>query len=87
MRSLRHVCTFLLVLWASTLCFWTETAVHTGLVLAMSTLSAKGIESMDWPVPSLDVTPIEHVWDILQQQISARPNQPQTREALAQALI
>ena len=33
--------------WASPLCLWTKTPVHTGLVLSKSTLNTKGIESMD----------------------------------------
>jgi len=35
-----------------------------GLVLSMSTLSAKGIECIDWPDPPLNST--GHVWDLLQ---------------------
>ena len=42
---------------------------------------------MDWPARSFDINPIEHVWDILQRRISARFNQPQTREDPTQALI
>ena len=53
----------------------------------MSTLSAKGIERMDWPAPSPVVNPKEHVWNISQQQISAQPAQPQSQEDLTQALI
>ena len=52
-----------------------------------STLSAKEIERMDWAAPSPDVNPIEHVWDILQRWITARPAQPQPWEDFAQALI
>ena len=47
-------------------------------------LEREGIERMDWPAR---INPIEHVWDILQRRISARPVQPQTREDLTRALI
>ena len=42
---------------------------------------------MDWPAQSADINPIEHVWDILQGWINARPVQPRTQEDLTQALI
>lgn len=50
-------------------------------------IEREGIERMDWPARSPDLNPIEHVCDLLQRGISARPAQPQTREDLAQALI
>ena len=56
MRSLRLLCTLMLVLWARTLCLWTETCVGTGVVLSMSTLSAKRIEHMDCLPPQLMLT-------------------------------
>ena len=80
------MCTLMLVLGAKTLCLLMETPVRTRLVLLMSTFSVKGIQHMGWPVPS-PVNPIEHVWNLLQQRISARPAQPQSREDLKQALI
>lgn len=45
-------------------------------------LESEGIERMDWPSRSPDINLIEHVWDILQTLISARPVQPQTQEDL-----
>ena len=53
--------------------------------LAMSTLNAKSVEHMDLPAPSPGDNPLEQVWNILKQQISAQPAQPQTQEDLAQA--
>ena len=50
-------------------------------------LEREGIDRMNWPARSPDINPIEHVWDILQRQISARLVQPQTREDLTRALI
>ena len=64
-----------------------ENACRTGLVLSISTLSAKRVECMDWPAPSPDVNPIEHVLDILQRWITAQPALPQTWKGLARALI
>jgi len=49
MRSLKHLYTLMLMLWARTLCLWTKTHVRAGLVLSMSALSWNGIEHMDWP--------------------------------------
>jgi len=74
MNSLRHLCILILVLWARTLCFWTETPVRTGLGCSVSTLTSRRIECMDWPDPSPDLYLIKHVWDILQKQICAQPD-------------
>ena len=43
----------MLVLWTMTLCLWTETPFRAGLSLSLITLSANGIECMDWPDHSL----------------------------------
>jgi len=43
----------MLVLWTRTLCLWTDTFFRSRLVLSMITLSATGINYMDWPDPPL----------------------------------
>ena len=78
--------TLILVLWTRTLWLWTETPFHAGLVLSMSTLSAKEIGCMDWPDPSPHVFPTDNVWDLLQKHTSSRPAQPHMRDDLANAL-
>jgi len=64
-----------------------ENGCRTGFVLSMSTFIARGMECMVWPAYSCDVNQIEHVWNILQRRVSARPPQPKIWEDLAQALI
>lgn len=39
-------------------------------------LENETIQRMDWLSLSPDLNPIEHAWDILQQNISARPTLP-----------
>jgi hypothetical protein len=34
------------------------------------------VEELDWPAQSLDLNPIEHLWDELEHRLQARPNQP-----------
>jgi len=50
-------------------------------------LDAATIVRMDWPARSPDMNPIEHVWDMLQTAISARPVQPTTIAQLRLALL
>jgi len=50
-------------------------------------LQQETIERMDWPAKSPDLNPIEHAWDILQRNISARQNKPNTLQELENALI
>ena len=35
-----------------------------------------GVEELDWPAQSPDLSPIEHVWDVLDHQLRARPSRP-----------
>ena len=41
-------------------------------------LEEEGIEHMQWPASSLDLNPIEHVWDALGRRIAGRPAPPTT---------
>ncbi|GFY26933.1 transposable element Tc3 transposase [Trichonephila clavipes] len=41
-------------------------------VAAEQLLESEDIERMDWPARSLDLNPIEHVWDFLSRRLAAR---------------
>ena len=41
-------------------------------------LYIEGITRMDWPARSLDLNPIEHLWNELQVRLSARQVQPRS---------
>ncbi|GFW44707.1 transposable element Tcb2 transposase [Trichonephila clavipes] len=50
-------------------------------------LESEDITRMDWPAYSLDITPIEHVWDALGRRIEARLHHPDNTQQLKQILI
>lgn len=50
-------------------------------------LESEDITRMDWPVYSLDLNPIEHVWDALGRRIAARLHPPGNTQQLKQMLI
>ncbi|CAJ0949241.1 unnamed protein product [Ranitomeya imitator] len=46
-----------------------------------------GIEAMNWLTRSPDLTPTEHIWDIMSRTIHQRHIAPQTVQELADALV
>lgn len=59
---------------------------HTARV-TIDFLARNGIQVLDWPALSPDMSPIEHVWDELKRRVYARPHRPQTLRELRQAVI
>ncbi|GFX61337.1 transposable element Tc3 transposase [Trichonephila clavipes] len=50
-------------------------------------LQSEDITRMDWPAYSLDLNPIEHVWDMLGRRIAARQPPPTSLPELRRALL
>ncbi|GFT72055.1 transposable element Tcb2 transposase [Trichonephila clavipes] len=48
------------------------------IVAAEQLLESEDIERMDWPARSLDLNPIEHIWDFLDRRLAARTLPPVT---------
>ena len=55
--------------------------------LTMNFLAQNGINVLDWPAMSPDMSPIEHVWDDLKRRVYARPHPPRTLRELRQAVV
>ncbi|GBM87511.1 Transposable element Tcb1 transposase [Araneus ventricosus] len=55
--------------------------------LVRSYLESETIPQMAWPARSPDLTPIEHVWDMLGRRIAGRSVPPGTIHELQQALL
>ncbi|GFW69433.1 transposable element Tcb2 transposase [Trichonephila clavipes] len=55
-------------------------------IAAEQLLESEDIERMDWPARSLDLNPIEHVWDFLGRRLAARTLPPVTIRELRLAL-
>ncbi|GFY26022.1 transposable element Tcb2 transposase [Trichonephila clavipes] len=50
-------------------------------------LFEEGIVRREWQVCSLDMNPIEHVWDALGRRVAGRQTPPQTLQELERALL
>lgn len=55
--------------------------------LTMDYLHNNGINVMDWPAMSADMSPIEHIWDELDRRVRGRQPQPANVAQLRQALV
>ena len=52
----------------------------------MTFFSDRGVRLLDWPTLSLDLSPIENLWDIVARQVYAGGRQFETCNQLADAL-
>ncbi|KAI4905030.1 hypothetical protein NFI96_020171, partial [Prochilodus magdalenae] len=48
-------------------------------------MSESGVEELDWPAQSPDLSPIEHLWDGLERRLRARPSRPTSVSDLTNA--
>ncbi|GFV68524.1 transposable element Tc1 transposase [Trichonephila clavipes] len=49
-------------------------------------LDSEGIQRLVWPARSLDLNPIENVWDALERQVAGRNYPPTNKNTLIRAL-
>ena len=54
--------------------------------VATDFLTQQGIGSLPWPAKSRDMSPIEHLWDVLGRSVRARQPQPVNLDDLSVAL-
>ena len=50
-------------------------------------LQDRNVSVLPWPANSPDVSPIEHIWDLLERRVRARANPPPKCRELAGALV
>ena len=55
--------------------------------LRIAFLQQNNVDVLRWPPYSPDLSPIEHLWDILDSNVRRFPLQPTTLQALCEALI
>ena len=53
---------------------------HTELALSQNLSLAAGIRSIDWPSRSLDLNPIEHIWDVMGRAIHEQDPPPNLQQ-------
>ena len=62
-----------------------NTRPHTARVYTTVRADA-GIDAIDWPAKSLDINPVENVWELLGDKVKKRDNPPRNLEELTVAL-
>ena len=50
-------------------------------------LQDRNVSVLPWPAKSLDLNPIEHVWELLDRRVRARAIDPRNVQELAGALV
>lgn len=66
--------------------FMQDNATPHAARLTTAHLNNHNVHTLPWPSKSPDFNPIEHLWDVLDQDIKKRPNQPRTLAELRHAL-
>jgi len=69
------------------ICTGKRLPTKTGVVATCTIVHTFKLFRMDWPARSPDLNPIQHVWDMLQRAISARPVNSTTVQELRRALL
>ena len=55
--------------------------------LSIAFLQQNNVDVLRWPPYSPDLSPVEHIWDILDSRVRRLPQAPTTLQALREALI